>query len=124
METFFTLLLRCACIENLNAARTHCTFIKELSKRLKEDIAEAKERNFVAADHHSAVVEDQSLMQKEVIWNFLMAQGSNLVQMYIEALLRVPPKDVAEIFVDTLVSLCVTFRDNDVAYSWIENGLH
>ncbi len=63
-------------------------------------------------------------MQKEVIWNFLMAQGSNLVQMYIEALLRVPPKDVAEIFVDTLVSLCVTFRDNDVAYSWIENGLH
>lgn len=124
METFFTLLLRCACIENQNAARTHCTFIKELSKRLKEDIAEAKERNFVAADHHSAVVEDQSLMQKEVIWNFLMAQGSNLVQMYIEALLRVPPKDVAEIFVDTLVSLCVTFRDNDVAYSWIESGLH
>jgi len=38
------------------------------------------------------------------------------VQMYIEALLRVPPRDVAEIFVDTLVSLCVTFRENDFAY--------
>lgn len=38
------------------------------------------------------------------------------MQMYIEALLRVPPRDVAEIFVDTLVSLCVTFRENDFAY--------
>ena len=46
-----------------------------------------------------------------------------MVTMYIEALLIVPPKDVAEFFVETLVSLCVTFREDNLAYRWLENGL-
>lgn len=43
--------------------------------------------------------------------------------MYIEALLKVPPREVAEYFTDTLVSICVAFREDNVAYSWLENGL-
>ena len=34
-----------------------------------------------------------------------------------------PPRDVAEFFVDTLVALCVTFREDNVAYRWLENAL-
>lgn len=58
------------------------------------------------------------------MWYFLQAQGATLVAMYIEALLHVPPREVADFFVDTLISLIVAFRENKVAYEWVEAGLH
>ena len=47
-----------------------------------------------------------------------------MVSMYIEALLHVPPREVTECFIDTLVSLCVAFRENSIAYEWLEASLH
>jgi hypothetical protein len=35
--------------------------------------------------------------------------------MYIEALLHVPPKEVADYYTETLVSICVAFREDNVA---------
>ena len=57
------------------------------------------------------------------MWNFLAAQGKALIHMYIEGLLHVPPREVAEYFTDTMVSICVAFREDNVAYQWLEAAL-
>jgi hypothetical protein len=60
LETFVQLLLRCACIENLNAAKTHSNFIKEISKSIKEDLMEAQS----ASGHHAESLQIECLSQK------------------------------------------------------------
>jgi hypothetical protein len=55
------------------------------------------------------------LQRKIMMWNFLAAQGKALVQMYIEALLHVPPREVADYYTETLVAICVAFREENVA---------
>ena len=123
LETFFSLLLRCACIENINATKTHRDFIKELCQRLKDDLSEYQERQASGHEHHRESAHEQNIKQKQAMWAFFIQQGNNLVLMYITALLQVPPKEVASMFVDTLVSLCSTFRDDNVAYRWLEISL-
>ena len=68
-------MLRCACIENLNAAKTHCNFIKEMSKSLKQEIFEAREQAILTAENHHAFETEISevLKRKVLLWNFLAA---------------------------------------------------
>jgi hypothetical protein len=57
------------------------------------------------------------------MWNFLANNGSALVLMYVEAILKVPSRDVAEFYTKTLVALCIAFREDNVAYGWLQNAL-
>ena len=48
------------------------------------------------------------------MWNFFKQQGGQIVQEYFNALLRVPPRDVAEIFTETLVALSGSFMEENL----------
>lgn len=76
-----------------------------------------------AQDHHNVLSEIPDLPQKQLLWNFLMAQGSMLFSTYISALLKVPPRDVSGYFVDTLVVLSETFMEGNQASGWMEAAL-
>jgi len=54
LETFVQLLLRCACLESFNAVKTHSTFIVEISKNLKHQVMDARERALVPTGDQAA----------------------------------------------------------------------
>ena len=54
------------------------------------------------------------------MWTFFKRTGGTLVQEYVNALLLVPSKEVAEIFCETVATLCVTFmEEQNLALTWI-----
>ena len=58
------------------------------------------------------------------MWAFLRANGGEIIKRYIEAILKVPPRQVAEQFTDVIVCLCVEFRLQDnLAKTWLTQAL-
>ena len=50
---------------------------------------------------------------KTHLWNFFKQNGGAMILDYFTALLLVPPRDVAEVFVDAIGDLCVTFIEEE-----------
>ena len=46
-----------------------------------------------------------------------------MTQMYITAILNVPPSDVAEFFTDVLVNLMASFKNEGCSYQWLQAAL-
>lgn len=61
--------------------------------------------------------------RQQILWQFIRSKGAEMVTKYVEALLLVPPKDVASFYVDVLVQLCSCFMDNGESRGWLEVAL-
>lgn len=58
------------------------------------------------------------------MWEFFKQQGGALIQEYFTALLKVPSKEVAEIFTDAVGVLCVAFmEEGTLVREWITKAV-
>ena len=44
------------------------------------------------------------------MWAFLRSYGGEMIKQFVQAILKVPPRQVAEYFSNVIVCLCVEFR--------------
>lgn len=58
------------------------------------------------------------------MWKFLESNGGLIITEYINGLLRVPSKDVAEIFTEAIGIICVTFmEEKDYVKVWLTQAI-
>ena len=102
-------------LENLEAASVHSRFIKELLKTLQDDLAQDPAPDQTATDIRA---------NRNLLWNFFKVNGGFIIQGYFSALLDVPPKQVAEVFTDTVGILCVTFmEEGQLVQGWLAQAV-
>ena len=89
-------------VENHDAAKVHTSFIVEMTRGLKQDLSQKVD-----------LAQNSILQHQMQMWAFLRTYGGQMVKQYVHAILRVPPRQVAELFTDVLVCLSVEFRLED-----------
>ena len=57
------------------------------------------------------------------MWSFLRQEGQLITNLYIQALLAIPPRQIAEFYNDVLVALGSTFRETGISKQWLEQAL-
>lgn len=89
-------------VENYDAAKVHTNFIIEMTRGLKHDLSQKVD-----------LAQNSILQHQMQMWAFLRTYGGQMFKQYVHAILRVPPRQVAELFTDVLVCLSVEFRLED-----------
>ena len=58
------------------------------------------------------------------MWEFFKAQGGTLIEQYVNGLLRVPHREVADFFTDAVCQICIAFLgDQDIVAQWMTQAM-
>ena len=64
--------------------------------------------------------ENEAALQQMQMKTFFCENGGQIVKQYVQAMLRVPPRTVSELYCDVIVVLCDSFRfENDLPTIWL-----
>lgn len=112
LELFVQFMLTCIGLDQFRAAKAHSEFLQELLRCLYDDLHEI---GFEPTPLPGMIQREQ------ILWTFIRSRGAQMVSEYIKALLLVPSKEVAQFFVDVLVSMCQSFIGESEL--WLTAGL-
>ena len=58
------------------------------------------------------------------MWKFLESNGGRIIAEFVNGLLQVPSKDVAEVFMEAIGIICVTFmEEKDYVKVWLTQAI-
>ena len=62
---------------------------------------------------------------KRQMWNFMREQGGNIINSYVEALLKVPSSDIADHFTDAIIYISIAFisEQDQIVTTWLSQAL-
>ena len=115
MQSFVEILSFSVGVEADNAASEVRNFIRKLLKQLNQDLYSEEPDS----EPPSPLRQSQSNM-----YSFFKQNGGAMIDEYFSALLRIPSKGVAEIFIDAIGIICVTFmEEGNLVMNWVQQAV-
>lgn len=100
LESIISLSIALIGVDDERAAESHSKFLIELFKCLQDDLLYLEE---------GQSVDTQLLERERLLFSFLKNQACQILKTYVQEILKVPRRSVADNFVDVLVETVASF---------------